>query len=267
MTASPHEVCVSENFAHYLPLSRADEVLLNKLEEAPRHVSRGRVIWKSKDRPDNLYTLRCGWACSIHRSESGEEQTLDVFLPGDLLGIRELTFPSHPTTVMMLTDGIICPFPTERLMQIFQESPTLTLAVHASAARQQAVITERLVNILRHDARARIAHFVLEIYYRLRRVDPTLDQNFSVPLSQADFSKLLGMTTVHVSRTLNQMEKQGLLRKSRKEIQIQDLDRLHEIASFDPETLTDQINPALQDSPDTLHNARKSTAGSKPRPD
>lgn len=181
----------------------------------------------------------------MHRSESGEGQVLDIFLPGDLMGIRELTFPAHSTDVVMLTSGVVCPFPAARLLDIFQHSPSLTLAIHAAAARQQVIISKRLVNILRHDARARIAHFVLELYYRLKRVDDSVHRDFAVPLLQSDFGKLLGMTKVHVSRTLGEMETQGLLRKTRKEIQILDFERLLEISAFDPMKLTDQLNPAL----------------------
>ncbi|KXS38720.1 MAG: Crp/FNR family transcriptional regulator [Halomonadaceae bacterium T82-2] len=245
MTTAPHEVCVSDNLMHFLALSDTDKRLLAELEQSPRSVARGHMLWEAADTPHTLYTLRCGWAYSMHKSESGEEQVLDVFIPGDLMGIRELTFPAHSTDVVMLTEGVVCPFPAERLLDIFQQSSSLSLAIHAAAARQQAIISERLVNILRHDARARIAHFVLELYFRLRRVDPAVERDFLVPLSQGDFSKLLGMTKVHVSRTLSEMESQNLLRKTRKALQIQDVDRLLAISSFDPMKLTDRLNPAL----------------------
>ncbi|MBZ9559945.1 MULTISPECIES: Crp/Fnr family transcriptional regulator [unclassified Modicisalibacter] len=228
-----------------MALSDTDMHLLAELEQTPQPVSRGQTLWKAEDVPRTLYTLRRGWAYSMHRSESGEGQVLDIFLPGDLMGIRELTLPAHSTDVVMLTSGVVCPFPAERLLDIFQHSPSLTLAIHAAAARQQVIISKRLVNILRHDARARIAHFVLELYYRLKRVDESVHRDFSVPLLQSDFGKLLGMTKVHVSRTLGEMENQGLLRKTRKDIQILDLERLLEISAFDPVKLTDQLNPTL----------------------
>ncbi|MBZ9568924.1 MULTISPECIES: Crp/Fnr family transcriptional regulator [Modicisalibacter] len=245
MATAPQEVCVTDNLMHFLELSETDKRLLATLEQTPQPVAKGQQLWKASERPDTLYTLRRGWAYSMHRSESGEEQVLDIFLPGDLMGIRELTFPAHSTDVVMLTSGVVCPFPAERLLDIYQRSPSLTLAIHAAAARQQVIISKRLVNILRHDARAKIAHFVLELYYRLKRVDESVHRNFAVPLLQSDFGKLLGMTKVHVSRTLSEMENQGLLRKTRKDIQILDLDRLLEISAFDPMKLTDQLNPTL----------------------
>ncbi|WP_136068362.1 Crp/Fnr family transcriptional regulator [Modicisalibacter radicis] len=255
MVTAPHEVCVSDNLMHFLALSDNDKHLLAELEQSTQRVAQGQMLWRATEQPRTLYTLRCGWAYSMHQSESGEAQVLDVFLPGDLLGIRELTFPAHSTDVVMLTSGVVCPFPTERLLDIFQQSPSLTLAIHAAAARQQAIISERLVNILRHDARARIAHFVLELFFRLKRVDDSVSRDFSVPLLQRDFSKLLGMTTVHVSRTLREMEAQGLLRKTRQAIQIQDLDRLLEISAFDPMKLTDQLNPSLTEALPSLEPA------------
>lgn len=245
----PHpEVCVSENLAHFMPLTDDDKRLLAALEQNPRTATKNEVLWRHDEEPATLYTLRSGWAYSLHRAGDGDEQILDVFLPGDLLGIRELTFPVYATSLIMLTDGVVCPFPAERLLDIFESSPTLTLAIHASTARQQTIITERLVNILRHDARSRIAHFMLELYHRLKRIGATSPDthDFTLPLSQRDMSRLLGMTTVHISRTLTELERGGLLRKTRKHVQILDLDGLTKITSFDPFKVTDKLNPLFE---------------------
>ncbi len=260
------EVCVSDNLSHYMPLTANDKQLLSELEQNPRKTTKGEVLWRHDEAPATLYTLRSGWAYSLHSAGSGSEQILDVFLPGDLLGIRELTFPVYSTSVIMLTEGIVCPFPAERLLNIFEASPTLTLAIHASAARQQAIITERLVNILRHDARSRIAHFMLELYYRLKRIDALSTQDFMLPLSQRDMSRLLGMTTVHVSRTLTELEREGLLCKTRKNVQILDLEGLTKIMSFDPFKVTDQLNPLFEGSGSRAYRSPVSSAPPNDQP-
>ncbi|MDW5376595.1 Crp/Fnr family transcriptional regulator [Halomonas sp. HP20-15] len=261
----PHsKVCVSDNLSHYMPLTADDHRLLEELEQNPRTATKDEVLWQSDDVPATLYTLRSGWAYSLHSAGSGNEQILDVFLPGDLLGIRELTFPAYATSLVMLTDGVVCPFPAERLLNIFESSPTLTLAIHASAARQQAIITERLVNILRHDARSRIAHFMLELYYRLKRIDATFTHDFTLPLSQRDMSRLLGMTTVHISRTLTELEREGLLRKTRRNVQILDLDGLARVVSFDPFKITDKLNPLFKGGASGSWTQRNPVSSARP---
>ncbi len=87
---------------------------------------------------------------------------------------------------------------------------------------------------------------MLELYYRLKRIDATLTHDFTLPLSQRDMSRLLGMTTVHISRTLTELEREGLLRKTRKHVQILDLEGLTKIMSSDPFKVTDKLNPLFE---------------------
>ena len=77
-------------------------------------------------------------------------------------------------------------------------------------------------------------------------------------------SRLLGMTTVHISRTLTELEREGLLRKTRKEVQILDLDGLTKIVSFDPFKITDKLNPLFEKSGSRAHQSPVSSAPAQP---
>lgn len=163
------------------------------------------------------------------------------------MGICDATLPHHYTTAAMLTDGVICPFPTSRLKDIFENHPNLAMGIHASAARQQAVITDRLINVLSNDARCRIAHFILEIYYRIKRVHGDLGSGFTLPLLQKHISLALGLTHVHVSRVLKELHVDNVIKKTRSEIEILDLTCLHQISNFNAEKFGDKMNPLLVD--------------------
>ncbi|WP_136066380.1 Crp/Fnr family transcriptional regulator [Modicisalibacter radicis] len=240
------EGCIKRNLRQHIELGEDDLQLLEELEQAPREVARRSQLWKAGDVPEVLYTLKRGWAYSFHCSKGGGRQVLEIFLPGDLVGIREVTFNAHYTGVEMLTDGIVCPFPAQGLREACQRSSTLGLAMHASASHQQAVITERLVNVLSHDAKSRIAHFALEIYYRLERIHATDGSSFTLPLTQRLFSLMLGLTEVHVSRTLTDLAEDGLIHKRRNAIRILDFERLSALAGFVPEHCSEAINPLLR---------------------
>lgn len=189
--------------------------------------------------------MRSGWAYSYHCLGENTLRVLDIFLPGDLMGIRDATLPHHYTTAAMLTDGVICPFPTSRIRDIFENHSNLAMGIHASAARQQAVITDRLINVLSNDARCRIAHFILEIYYRLKRVQAELGTGFTLPLLQKHISLALGLTHVHVSRIIKELHEENVIRKTRQDIEILDLARLQQISNFNSEKFGDALNPQL----------------------
>ena len=239
------EVCVTQNLSHHLKIGEREAQLLAELEQDPIEVKKGTVLWEAGRQPDEIYTLHSGWAYSYHGGEDSTMRVLDIFLPGDLMGIRDATLFQHYTAASMLTDGVVCPFSISRIKEIFNEYPDLAMAIHASAARQQAVITDRLINVLSNDARCRIAHFILEIYYRLKRIHGDLGNGFTLPLLQKHMSLILGLTHVHVSRILKEMEEEKIIRKTRKDIEILNLERLHHISHFNAEKFGDGINPLL----------------------
>ncbi|HAC29838.1 MAG TPA: Crp/Fnr family transcriptional regulator, partial [Marinobacter hydrocarbonoclasticus] len=49
-------------------------------------------------------------------------QVLDVYVPGNVIGLRDYAFRSRVSGLRMLTDGVLCAFPRSRLTEVFAES-------------------------------------------------------------------------------------------------------------------------------------------------
>ncbi|MCQ4005284.1 winged helix-turn-helix domain-containing protein, partial [Klebsiella pneumoniae] len=63
------------------------------------------------------------------------------------------------------------------------------------------------------------------------------NSQFEFPLTQAEVGEYLGLSTVHVNRTLQVLRHRELIRSSAGRIQILKLDELREVAGFDPSYL------------------------------
>lgn len=59
-------------------------------------------------------------------------------------------------------------------------------------------------------------------------------ENFELPLSHADFAAALGVSTVHVSRTLSELRTRNLFQWRARQAQILDWEGLQRVAKFDP---------------------------------
>lgn len=94
---------------------------------------------------------------------------------------------------------------------------------------------------IHRSARSRIAHFIIETYTRLNRVRRTDIDSFYLPVSQKDLGEILGLTPVHISRSLTAMERDNVLIKHRQHIQILDSEKLYEEAGFDGSYLSDDM--------------------------
>nr|WP_283101687.1 Crp/Fnr family transcriptional regulator [Halomonas populi] len=214
-------------------MSKQDKALLEELEKSPNEVKGGTQLWAEGDLANEFCTLRSGWAFSFRHLENGSRQILEIYLPGDIIGLSEFAFHKRLSGVEMIEDGVICRFPHERLLELFQASHTLTSVVFAVASRHQVMLTERLVNLARRSARERLANFLLEMYLRVNQLEPEAGNHFNLPLSQEQLADIMGLSPVHVSRTFSALSEANLVHRDRHHVEIPDIDALACEGDFD----------------------------------
>lgn len=243
----PQDSCIIRHFRHFCELSSADKSLLHELENSPTGVQAGQSLWQENDKASEFCTISHGWAYSYRNLSDGSRQILEVFLPGDIVGLREFAFSQRLAGVMMIDDGTVCHFPHRRLTEIFRQSDTLTSILFAIASRQQALLTERLVSLARRSAHEKLAHFLYEMYLRLLQTGAYDDGHFRLPLSQEQIADALGLSTVHVSRTFSAFREEGLVLRERHKVTLLDPDALARVAEFDSRYLHDSVRPLFFD--------------------
>lgn len=239
----PKDSCIIRHFSHYCELSADDKRLLCELEQSPSEVRAGQSLWQERDRANDFCTIRRGWAYSYRNLGDGSRQILEVYLPGDIIGLREFAFSQRLAGVAMIDDGVVCHFPHRRMVELFSQSTTLTAVLFAIASRQQALLTEQLINLARRSAHQKLAHFLYEMYLRLLETGAADDGKFRLPLSQEQLADTLGLSSVHVSRTFSAFRESGLVIRERHKITIPDLTALAEAAEFDSRYLHDSLRP------------------------
>jgi len=133
------------------------------------------------------------------------------------------------------------------MLDIFSQSLPLTSVMFAIGSRQQALLTERLVNLARRSARQKMAHFLHEMYLRLRQTNDDIGGQFRLPLSQEQLADILGLSPVHVSRTFSALSEDGLVFRDRHHVSIPHLEALATEGEFDDCYLTDNVRPLFKD--------------------
>lgn len=88
----------------------------------------------------------------------------------------------------------------------------------------------------------RVAHLFCELWHRLDVVGMVSHGNsYDLPLTQAEIGDALGLSTVHVNRTLQVLRREAIITLRQSRVTIEDLGRLHELAGFD----ASYLGPAL----------------------
>lgn len=237
--------CLIRHFEYYHDLSSADEELLQSLEYDPRDLGRSESLWHAGDRAQYLYTVKAGWVCTHRNLASGGRQILEVFMPGDVIGLRNFAYPGRLDSASMIKGGTVCPFPLQRLIEVFKESEILTVLFFAMASREQALLVERMINLGRRSASQKLANFIAEIYIRLQRLNPNLGEEIPLPLSQELIADILGLSTVHVNRTFAELRQKKVLYNYRGRVRIPSFSQLAEEGDFSDEHLNKGIRELL----------------------
>ncbi len=175
------------------------------------------------------FTVRRGWACSWRSLSDGRRQVVDIFLPGQVMGLRELFLGGPKGSFLALTEVEVGMLHREHLHALFQHSPQLGALLLDVAIQEQALLVERIVSIGRRSAAQRLGHFFLELQARLHASDGP----FECPLNQAVLGDALGLSSVHVSRSLRQLKQQGLMEMKDRMVWIRAPERLRAYADFD----------------------------------
>jgi CRP-like cAMP-binding protein len=136
----------------------------------------------------------------------------------------------------LLTDTTINVLEREHIMSCVAEFPRLRAALLWAASRDAAMVVEHLANIGRRNALERTAHFFLELAERMRLIGGRTRTKFECPLSQFVLADALGLTSIHVNRTLRQLRERKILTVRNGIVTIHDLGSLRKVARLGAET-------------------------------
>ena len=226
----------------YVALGDDDLRLLQRLERHTAAAGKDRVLWGHGERVRNLFILQSGWACTVRDTVEGERQIIELLLPGDIIGLREFTFRRHGSEARMISAGSVSSFTHRHIVDLVAASAALAVALFAAIGRQEALLTERMLVTLHRSARVQVSHFVLETYLRLSKLQPVDPARMPFPVSQRLLGQILGLSPVHINRTLSALERDGVLEKHRAHVVIHDPRRLHAEADFDDDYLSDRVD-------------------------
>lgn len=181
----------------------------------------------------HVYTVLVGWAFRYKVVDDGRRQILNFALPADFVGLQASVFNEMQHSVEALTDMILCVFPREKLWELYSEHPTLAFDLTWLAAREEQILDEHLVSIGRRTAVERTAYLLLLLFARAEQVGLTKGDRIELPLTQQHLADTLGMSLVHMNKTLKRLADSKSVRWKAKQLEITDRETLCEIAGYD----------------------------------
>ena len=215
-------------------LSDAERLALANVLDKARPVAAGETIIGEGSRPEHSTFLVSGFVGRVSFVADGGRQITELNVPGDFIDLHSFLIKEMDHSLVALTDALVAPAPHSALKTITEELPHLTRLLWLETVIDAAVHRQWLVAMGRKEAAPRLAQLFCEIYLRLEAAGLAADNAFDLPLTQSDVADILGITTVHVNRSLMSLRDQNLVEWRRGQVLILDWTGLSGLADFDP---------------------------------
>lgn len=188
------------------------------------------------EKTDNLLLVTSGWAYRYTCVPDGGRQLTALLVPGDIANLDALLFERVAYNVRTLTDVTVVALPRRQALALVENHPGIARTFTGLAMIENAIASKWMLSLGRRSALARVAHLLCEIAIRLG-VEDGNEITFAFPLRQEQIGDLLGLTNIHVNRTLRQLRCEGLIQLCDRVLSIPDVAALHHAAGFDPSYL------------------------------
>lgn len=204
---------------------------LDKLERTVKRsqaIQKGDYIFRIDDPLKSLYAVRSGTVKLVRDTDEGDEQILGFYFPGELLGFDAIESNMHRCSAIALETSSFCAFPYNRLEELGQAIPGLQHQMLRLMSKELVLENEMLLSICNKKADERVATFLLNLSQRFSRLGYSASQ-FKLSMSRQEIATYLGLTIETVSRIISRFQKDGILATERKQVIIEDMERLRKL--------------------------------------
>ena len=220
------------NFELRSPIATEDRAALLALPHTLRTLEAGSYTIREAEPPRQCAVLVTGFAFRQKLTGEGARQILALHIPGDALDLQNLFLDVSDHSVQMLTRGELAFVQRDDLQALARTRPAIAHAILIKILVEASVFREWVLNVGRRDSRTRMAHLLCEFAVRLQAAGLAEEYGYELPMTQEQLADALGLTPVHVNRTLRSLEQEGLITRTKRRISFPDWNRMRDTGDF-----------------------------------
>lgn len=199
------------------------------------------------ERPEECCVLLDGFAIRYKLAIGGDRRIIAFHVPGDIPDLQSLHLARMDHTFASLT-GIRAGFIAHRaLHELNLRHPRVAGALWRATLIDASIFREWIVNLGHRDALSRTAHFLCEMHFRLQVVGLANGNGIDLPITQSDLADALGMSSVHMNRTVQELRARRLIEDQPRSVVCRDWRALRALGEFNPDYL--HITPRERPDP------------------
>jgi CRP-like cAMP-binding protein len=153
-------------------------------------------------------------------------------MKGDMVDLQNSILGIADHNVQALTTIEVALIPRGAILEIAERHPAVGRAMWHDTLVDGSVQREWVANVGRRDARTRIAHLLCEFALRLESAGLGEACDYELPMTQEQIADCVGLTPVHVNRTLKALDDQGLITRTMRSVRIDNWENLTQAGDF-----------------------------------
>jgi len=217
------------------PLSEAAQEAVRRGPQLFRQFSAREHIVRDGVRDPGVRIMLSGLGCRYKHLPDGRRQITAFIIPGDVCDFGFLSDSPVSQDVIALAPSTIGIIDLDRLATTVELHPEIMTAILRCGAIEQSATQELLVSLGGRNALHRVGHLLCEMHYRLDKAGFVRPGGiFELPLTQSEMGEALGLSTVHVNRTVQMLRRLNLATWRDRIVTLPDPEGLARLCAFDP---------------------------------
>lgn len=228
---------------HRDTLSANEVSLISSLPMRKRELDNGAEIVAENARPGESCMVLKGFAARSQFLRDGERQITALHVPGDFVDLHAYMLKVMDHSVLAIGGCEVGYVPHEEIRRVTEASHHLARLFWLSTVIDGAIQRTWITCLGRRSAQQHMAHLFCELFLRLEAAGVASKNCFEFPLTQLQLSDALGLSLVHVNKSLQKLRSSRLMDWKNKTVTIMDFESLAEFAEFDSTYLSLRIEP------------------------
>ncbi len=217
-----HELCLPHG------LQSKDLEKLEVVVKGSHPIEKGKHLFRTDDSFESFYAVRSGSVKVYVINESGEEQIIGFYFPGEIIGFDGIEHHKHVSSAVALETTTFCSLPYDKINDICMQIPDLQNQMFRLLSREISNENQLLLTINKRSAEERMASFLISLSSRFKKLGYSAKE-YNLPMSRQEIGNYLGLTIETVSRLFSKFQRNGLVKINRKAIRLENLPAIHAI--------------------------------------
>ncbi len=194
-----------------------------------QQLSENSVLFEQGSPLTDLYLLVSGGIKLLRLIPSGDEKVIDIIQPGQTFAEAALFSgsPKYPVTAVTLSPSVVVGFQAQPYMELLRSSNELCISMMAQLSQRLHWMVNEVDRLTLHNATFRLVDYLLD-----QIPDQSGDQqqtDLCLVAPKRVIASRLSIKPETLSRTLKDLEKQGLIKLNGSQIELLDVERLRQL--------------------------------------